>query len=162
MKKSYLVLTIIAVAFLLTSCMSTRTIIDSPEAKIQNVENELDKNSNYIKANEWMVQNFNDAESVIQFSDKEAGIVKGKYRMKAGIVSTSPYVASTPSFYAIITLRVKDKASRIEIVAPTGMYSQKSMDVEYGFTPEIFNTQADELILKFKNHMIGKSANDDW
>ena len=33
----------------------------------------------YIKANSWFVDNFNDAESVIQFQDKEAGKLMGKY-----------------------------------------------------------------------------------
>ena len=78
------------------------------------METKSDKNYNFIKANEWMVQTFNNAKSVIQFKDKEAGIVKGKYVMKEGIISTGPYTQSTPTFFSVITIRVKDKASRIE------------------------------------------------
>ena len=55
-----------------------------------------------------MAQSFNDAKSVIQFKDKEAGIVKGKYLMRVG-------VGSEPSFYSVITIRVEDSVSRIEI-----------------------------------------------
>ncbi len=153
---------IITTGLFFTSCVSSRQTIASPETKVKNVVNKSDKNSNYIKANEWMVQAFGDAESVIQFTDKEAGIVKGKYVMKQGAISTSAYVQSTPSFYAIITIRVKDEACRIEIVAPTGMYSQKVMGVETGFTPEMFNTSSDLLIADFETNMLKKSANDSW
>ena len=58
-----------------------------------------------------MVQRFNDAKSGLQFKDKEAGIVKGKYLLKVGL-------GSDPSFYSVITIRVRDRVSRIEISAP--------------------------------------------
>jgi hypothetical protein len=109
-----------------------------------------------------MVATFNNAESVIQFTDKEAGIVKGKYIMKKGIISTSAYVASTDPFYAVITIRVKDNAARIEIDAPAGMYSQTADGKEYGFTPETFKIDTDVLIADFEQTMISKSVNDDW
>ncbi|WP_107822016.1 DUF4468 domain-containing protein [Mangrovibacterium marinum] len=37
------------------------------------------KDELYVKANEWMVRSFNNAKSVIQFQDKEAGKIMGKY-----------------------------------------------------------------------------------
>jgi hypothetical protein len=153
---------LIVFCFGITSCTVQRTAIDSPESRIKNIENGLDKNSNFIRANEWMVETFNNAQSVIQFTDKEAGIVKGKYIMREGTVSSSAYVQSLPSFSAIITIRVKEGASRIEIDAPSGMYSMKSLGVEYGFTPEMFNKSADELISDFETRMAKKSANTDW
>ena len=97
------VLFVILILFM--SCFASRIQIPSPETEIKNVETKSNKNSNFIKANEWMVQSFNDAKSVIQFKDKEAGIVKGKYLMKTGVVSTSPYTQSRPPFYSIITIR---------------------------------------------------------
>jgi hypothetical protein len=42
------------------------------------------------------------------------------------------------------------------------MYSQKTLGVAYGFTPEIFKISADSLISDFENHMLKKGANDDW
>ena len=39
----------------------------------------------YVKANAWFVDNFNSAESVIQFQDKESGKLMGKYASKAKI-----------------------------------------------------------------------------
>jgi hypothetical protein len=158
-------LLIIIVSFAtLTSCAIGATSVkylDSPPSKTKSIVNTLDANSNYIKANEWMVETFNNAESVIQFTDKEAGIVKGKYIMK-GAVAASTYAVSQPSFSSIITIRVKDQGSRIEIIPPSGMYSRKYMNVEYGFTPEDFNTSADILMADFENDMLKKSANDNW
>ena len=154
------VITLLITIFM--SCGTTRTAITSPEAETKNVETQSDKNSNFIKANEWMVQTFNNAKSVIQFKDKEAGIVKGKYVMKEGIVSTNPYVQSTPTFFSVITIRVKDNASRIEIDAPSGMYSQKTMGVEYGFTEAVFKTEATRLINEFEIYMKKASTNDNW
>lgn len=119
MKKSFStsILRVFAVLSLV-SCMSTIRLIDKPSDVIKNSENNENKNANYVKANEWMVQAFNNAESVIQFTDKESGVIKGRYAMKMGVTSTSPYVSNTPAFTAIITIRVKDKASRIEIAPP--------------------------------------------
>ena len=162
MKKTILALIILPFAILLTSCVPKMQILETPEAKTKNIVNKSDKNSNFIKANEWMVQTFGNAESVIQFTDKEAGIVKGKYIMKEGFVSTNVYAKSTSAYYSIITIRVKNEASRIEIVAPSGMYSQKYMNIEYGFTPEMFNAASDILIANFEEHMLKKSANDSW
>ena len=83
--------------------------------------------------------------------------------MKKGTTTTSAYGnTSTPDYYAVITIRVKDKASRIEIDAPSGMYSQITMGVEYGFTPETFNTSADVLIADFEKQMISSDANSGW
>jgi len=162
MKKLILSFLVLFVTLSLVSCVSSATLFDAPPPKVESIANESNKDSNFIKANEWMVDTFGDAESVIQFADKEAGIVKGKYVMKAGYVSTSAYAKSTSAMYAVITLRVKDNACRIEIDPPTGMYSQKVMSVEYGFTPTMFVTKSNALITDFRENMLDKSANDTW
>ena len=164
MKNLLLSVLIAFLAINLTSCVSTKKLIDSPPPRTKTVENKFNKNSNFIKANEWMVETFNDAESVIQFTDKEAGIVKGIYVMRKGLVTTGLYgtTSTVVPFYAIITIRVRDKASRIEIDPPAGMYSQKVLDVEYGFTPDDFNMATDLLISNFEKAMLSESANDEW
>ena len=163
MKKSIKVSALfLVITVFMSSCSVKRIAIPSPEAETKNVETETDNNSNFIKANEWMVQSFNDAKSVIQFKDKEAGIVKGKYLLKAGVVSTSPYVQSVPCFYSIITIRVKDNLARIEIDAPSGMYSFKVYGIEKGFTKEMFLVEASKLINNFDIYMKKKSSNDNW
>lgn len=165
MKKIYALTFVLVLSTMFTSCVSTKqTILDSPPQKVQTIQNEYDKDSNFIKANEWMVETFNDASSVIQFTDKEAGVVKGKYVMRKGSVTAGLYGTSTTiePFYAIITIRVKDQACRMEIDPPTGMYSQKAFNVEHGFTPAQFNKEADLLIASFEESMLSKSTNDGW
>lgn len=165
MKKIYALTLTVILSVIFTSCVSTKkTFLDAPPTKVQTVENEYNKDSNFIKANEWMVETFNDASSVIQFTDKEGGVVKGKYVMKKGSVTAGMYGTSTTiePFYAIITIRVKDNACRMEIDPPAGLYSQKMYNVEYGFTPEQFNKEADLLIASFEKSMLSKSTNDGW
>ena len=146
------------------SCVSTKnTTVSSPAPMSSEVVTTDDKDTNYIKANEWMVENFNDAKSVIQFSDKEAGIIKGKYLMKAGYYqAAAPYVPEikTDDFYAIITLRVKDNKSRIEIALTKDNY----VITEYNGkplqpTPEELKVKGNQLMDSFSQHMRGQSAN---
>jgi len=64
------------------SCSTTTAIKATPEMlhfeKIINVLN-TPKDELYIKVNSWFVETFTSAESVIEFQDKEAGRVMGKY-----------------------------------------------------------------------------------
>jgi len=148
------------VSFILASCASV-IIQDTPPPKIATFENGVDKNANYVLANEWMVESFNDAESIIQFTDKESGTVKGKYTLKGGVVSTSPYVASTNALSAIITIRVKDKGCRIEIDPPSsGFYSQSFNGNEIGYTGQMFGEAANELIADFQSRMQGEAIGE--
>jgi hypothetical protein len=151
------------ILLILISCGTSRVIVETPETEIKNIDNNSNKNSNFIKANEWMVQAFNNAKSVIQFKDKEAGIVKGKYVMKDGYTAISAYDFSRPAFFSIITLRVKDKAVRIEVQAPSGMYSQKDIyGGNLGFTKEMFLAESNKLISSFEAFMKKESINDNW
>ena len=45
----------------------------------------------FIKANDWMISMFKDASSVIQFNDKQEGVLIGKYLM-SGTLNTSTHV----------------------------------------------------------------------
>ncbi|MGE0930203.1 DUF4468 domain-containing protein [Peijinzhouia sedimentorum] len=146
----------------LNSCAISKVTLETPPPRVATFENDHSKDENYVLANEWMVETFNNAESVIQFTDKESGTVKGKYIIKEGFVSTSPYAASRDALFAIITIRVRDSSSRIEIAPPTGeFYSLKSMGTEYGYTPEMFEEDTNELILDFKTRMQG-DVGGDW
>lgn len=72
------------------------------------------KDELYVKANKWMVTAFNNAKSVIQFSDKEAGVVTGKYLI--GQTSTSAgYYQQQSDIFALITVEVKDGATKITL-----------------------------------------------
>ena len=125
------------------------------------IELKSKKNSNYIKANEWMVETFGNAESVIQFADKEGGIIKGKYMMYQGTTG-SQYKPSTQSYFAMITLRVKDQAAKIEVKPINDFIVTNYMGSKIGFTPEMFKISAESLISNFTIKMQTKSENDNW
>lgn len=98
-------------------------------------------------SNEWMVEQFVDAKSVIQFSNLETGTISGKYLM---YYSPPGQYSTEINFYAIITIRVKDNRAQISI-DPQGslprwlgmeMYSMKQMENE-----------ADRLILSYEDYL---------
>jgi hypothetical protein len=72
----------------------------------------------FVRANNWMVENFTNAESVIQFTDKESGTVTGKYHVGT---AGGNYIAitgtTTPivNVRALIKVRVRDNGAKIEI-----------------------------------------------
>ncbi|WP_457617572.1 hypothetical protein [Lutibacter sp.] len=151
---------VIAFAILLISCGSVKTL-PSPKAITETIQLKSNKNSNFIKANEWMVKTFGNAESVIQFTDKDAGIVKGKYSMHSGQAG-SQYTPAVAPYFAMITLRVKDKGAKIEIEPVGAFVITNFMGASYGFTPEQFIKSANALIIDFKTLMNNESANDNW
>jgi hypothetical protein len=112
------------VLFLLPSCAALTPIPISYESFLKTKEITADKNRAdlFVAANSWMVETFNDAESVIQFSDKEAGIIKGRYLLGGAYetytLSGHIYDRDT-RVYATITIMVKDSLSKITI-APIG------------------------------------------
>jgi hypothetical protein len=145
-------------SFFFVSCLGSKVPQDTPLSKIADFENVFDKGENFVLANEWMVETFNDAQSVIQFTDKESGIVKGKYTVRNGYVSTSPYVASVEALYSIITIRVKENSCRIEIDPPNvQFYSQMSMGNEFGYTTAMFDESTNKLITDFQRRMQGQA-----
>jgi len=73
---------------------------------------DIEKDRLFVLANSWAVDAFVSAESVIEFSDKEAGIIKGKYTISFWGDIQSYYVRST------LTIEVKDGAARITIADP--------------------------------------------
>lgn len=116
MKKLFL---FISISFTFFACVSTN--IPTPEeTTFERIEENLDKSQEnlYILSNQWLVDNFNNAESVIEFQDKENGIILGKYSYKTRVVqslgfSTIDYVKST------IKIHIKDNAVKITISDPS-------------------------------------------
>jgi hypothetical protein len=163
MRRIFVFGTLVIFSLILNSCASSKQFQETPRPRIATYNNDLGKNANFVLANEWIVETFNDAKSVIQFTDKESGTIKGKYLMKDVYISTNPYVPSTEPFYAIITLRVRDKKCRIEIDPPSNQfYSQKVMGEEIGFTINDFENDTNLLINDFRNRMLGSSRKSDW
>ena len=145
---------LIALLALTASCVSVKNFTNDTTPIVKNVELTTDKNFNYIRANEWMVETFVNAESVIQFSDKEAGIVKGKYLLYKGW--SSGYY-SVKSSNAIITVKVKDKSATIKIDATSAKFGYVDVyGTKYGLTKTDALTKIDNLINNFEFRMLEK------
>jgi hypothetical protein len=132
------------VTFALQSCLSLQTVTVPKTDKI--IEVQGTKDELYIKANEWMVRTFNNAKSVIQFQDKEAGKIMGKYLMN----SIGQTGADT---YSLITISVKDGATKIDI-EPTEawQYDSSGMTV-YNYSKEKAEADIAALLEDYTTYM---------
>lgn len=109
------------------------------------------KDALFVSANNWMVENFNNSSSVIQFTDKESGTVTGKYLLKDTYNSSG--------IYAIIKLQVKDGASKITIT-PDNFQSVTSslVDEKFKYGKLEADAQIMGLIASFENYMKNDSS----
>ena len=162
MRKIFYLVILSVVSINLNSCGTSRKMIESPPQYNRNIENEFDKNTNYVVANGWIVDTFNNAKSVIQFSDKDAGIIKGKYLMREKMITSSYNIEMRPNFFAVITIKVKDNKTRIEIDPPSGMFTQVDISGnEIGLSKEMFYNKAKNLSDSFEKQM-KEGMSDDF
>lgn len=140
----------LAILGTMTSCSVAK--VGGVPAKVDYVYNTNNKTDNYIMANEWMVESFNNAESVIQFSDKDAGIVKGKYVLHFTPAVYAGYL-STPEVKngAIITIKVKDSVAKITIDASSEKFYPVKVDYYYNIADA--GRDINRLIEDFKQTM---------
>lgn len=103
---------------LLSSCATTGAKVTEPVIYSEVIDvTGVTQSVLYTKANMWFVDAFRNAGSVIQFSDKESGVIKGKYigdDIMAGI-----YVCRISS---TITVEVKEGRYRILFADPMYQY----------------------------------------
>jgi len=107
-------MTFVILTIFLTSCYTYKLAsIDQPFVKVYaNLPG--NKTELYIKANDWMIKKFNNALSVIQFSDKDEGVIIGKYLMHgSGKVNEVPNVELNT--FAKIYIALKDNKAMIKI-----------------------------------------------
>jgi len=113
MKRIYGILPLLVI--LLVSCATTGgTKVTEPVTYSETIEiTGVSQDDLYIRANMWFVDAFNNAESVIQFSDKESGVIKGKYIGDSVVVGIYICKISTT-----VTVEVKDGRYRITFDNP--------------------------------------------
>ena len=99
-------------------------------------------------SNEWMITQFSDARSIIQFSNLEVGTISGKYLMFYQPPDT--YTIEI-SFYAIITIRVKDGKAQITI-DPQGALPRSMLGIEL-YTMKQMEMELDRLMLSFEDYL---------
>ena len=118
----------------------------------------IKKNKLYVAANQWMIEKFQNAESVIQFQDKEEGVLIGKYLLhKIDPKPNNLYGISTP-IYCIIKLQVKDKTAKITINPEDYTYVKSPYIYEY--PKEMAVASLKGLISNFESYLA--NYNDDF
>jgi hypothetical protein len=125
-----------------------------PVEKVVKIEN-TKKNTLYVRANNWMVESFNNAKSVVQFTDKESGTISGRYLL--GTVANEYGPARYA--YASIKIQVKDNASKITIKPESFTYAKGNMYTLY--TEEEAQRDINSLLVSFEDSM-QKVENADW
>jgi len=106
---------------LLTSCTATQyAYTDFNEPIIRTYEVNGNKDELFLKSNLWMISVFKDAKSVIQYSDKNEGILAGKYLLHYYV---NPYSHNDDSKYAVIEIRIKDNKAHISVTPDNWKYS---------------------------------------
>lgn len=155
MKKFILVLSIIII--------SCAPILD---VKIQSVQKVVEttgsKNDLFVKANQWMVKTFNNAESVIQFSDKESGTITGKYMLKQtySVGNNYQYVPNG-GIFAVINIDIKDNKARITITPEDYRTPSQHNDPALIYKEETARADIHQLIQEFSKS-ITEDSNKDW
>ena len=111
MKKGIIFLIVI---LSLTSCSTVKyTTYKLPEETSRTVKTTYDQDKNFAKANEWLATTFINAKSVIQYSDKEEGVIVGRYLMfEKKYITDGVY---SDEFYANIIIHVSDNKVCITI-----------------------------------------------
>ncbi len=137
--------------YLLVGCSTAKLVTVPPSENV--IEVKGTKTNLYIKANEWMVNIFTSAKSVIQFQDKEEGIIVGKYLMhvypSVGLLMNFPGLEA----YAIIKIQVRDSAAKISIEPQDTWWYGKYGFVNYDYSPEKAKQDIDKLIQDFKDYI---------
>lgn len=110
-------LALCGVSLVLAGCVANQPI-DQAELSYSAVVEVAGKSKDqlYVNANVWFVDTFNDPKSVIQYSDKDAGKIAGKYY--------SPETAGMV-FYGVrqtVTVDVKDGKARISFKHPESLF----------------------------------------
>lgn len=134
------------------SCAPALVHFNDDENFVEVLDTPGTKNELFLKANDWMIETFNSAESVIQHSDKEEGVIIGKYLMHGGL-SSGLYGATTDTrVYAIIDIRVKDNKVRFEVKPQDWYYDSSGLTV-YQFSKQDAIAAMTRLADSFKKGM---------
>jgi hypothetical protein len=141
--------------FILFGCGSISIVEPSPISDVIKVEGK-DKNQLYIDSNNWMVKAFNNAKSVIQFSDKENGVVTGKYLLSTNGMEGDKIVQVPAEIYAIINIQVKDNAAKITIT-PSSFKRHSNMN---NYSESELKIDVQRIIVSFRSSLMKKESND--
>lgn len=160
---------IILISFILHySCVTTYPFTTGfPDPIFERVvETTHSKDNAFVIANSWLVEKMKSAEDVIQFSDKESGIIKGKFYFRYEVTkATSGGFSSTGivKVEGLITLNFKDNKARIEIRVAGEKSSSMLGEYDKWTEAELseYKAKVNYLLEDFERVMI-ESTSNDW
>lgn len=145
MKKRVLAYFFCIILFLmmtLSSCMTIKPI-KQPMSKYSSIIEVISttKDELWLKANAWCVDSFRNSKSVIQYSDKEAGIIQGKFSSKHNGYFYQ-YVQTT------FSIELKDNKARITFYDPLRIILGDIMFGIYSSTKEVPVYKSDAKLME--------------
>ena len=124
------------------------------------IEKNQEKEELFISANIWLVESFKSAKDVIQFSDKEAGIVMGKYMLQPPYYIGDSSNPNPNGVTALIKIQTKDGATRITVVPEAFREFESAMRPDLSYTREIAQQQINRLIQSYTSFVRYDQSND--
>lgn len=145
--KTYKVIFLVCATLFVHGCaiITTKSV---PVDRVVNLDN-TSKDVLFFRANNWMVDALNNAESDIQFTDKDSGSISGRYLL--GTVAYGHQYGPAVRAYATIKIRVKDGSTKITITPESFTYAKDSMFTLY--TQEDATRDISALIDSFEKAM---------
>lgn len=144
MKKIILLL---LVAIFFVGCMPLKMVTEIKYETLIEMPGKR-KTELYGMSNEWMVSQFVDPRSIIQFSNLETGTISGKYTM---FYQAPTDFAVEIVFYSIITIRIKDYKVQISI-DPQGSLPRTMVGVQL-YSIKQMEAESKRLISSYENFM---------
>ena len=147
---------------LIASCATTPEMPMSERVYRTVLDTGQDKNAAYRIANEWMVDMFTSAEAVVEYQDKEEGIIKGKARFTN--VITGDFRIVNISF--TLTVEVKDDRVRVSFDNMKALPSDPTNF--FSVAEAIYNQGAHDAFVELAKGMVTSleadmaKGGDDW
>lgn len=160
MKKPFKLLFVLLLVLALASCVTydAEEVITEKRLIVEDIEGTA--SDIYIKTRSWMSETFVSSESVIDFENQEAGIIKGNWtcNISSGL--------STARIRCGVTVECQDGRARITITPGvveywnSASYVWQTNSVVTENSADIYNSEASSLIASFALAM--KSTPEVW
>lgn len=140
------VLVMLSIFLVLSGCATNPAITNSTTYFDVVEVNGVSSADLFVKINLWFVDAFKSAKSVIEFSDKDAGVIKGKYLFEGfGGQWASPYDCEST-----LTIETKDGRYRISFAQPYIYYYSMDRSKRGKVTPVHSEEFAAQIIEEWK------------
>lgn len=150
-------LLLLPIVLFMMSCGFTKKLHESePETIVVELPKQS-KEEIYVKANQWLITLFKNAESVIQFSDKEYGVLSGKYIIATLVNGNSKL--NDKYLYALLNIYIKESKAKIEIYPDPFFYYPNNPYSEY--TPDKLMKDTDFIFTSFETYM-SEPLKNNW